>query len=97
MMLAMTLEANAAQDDHLVVALDLLKGLLQDFDRIPRIAGEIFLERACDAIGRFAQTIARGIVAGPADHRPDRLFDLRFVGPLARRLRDRDAFQPARL
>src|SRR3954464_1525886 len=95
--LAMAFEANAAQDDHLVVAFDLLKGLLQDFGRILRIAGEILLEGARDPVRRIAQTVARGIVAGPADHGPDRLLDLRPLRPLARRLRDRDTFQPARL
>jgi hypothetical protein len=95
--LAMAFEANAAQDDHLVIAFDLLKGLLQDFGRILRIAGKILCEGARNPVRRVVQAVAGGIVARPADHGPDRLLDLGPARPFARQLRHRDALQPARM
>ncbi len=60
--LAMAFETDAAQHDHLVVALDLLEGLLQDGFRILAIAAEPFLEGLGDAGRRFLQAIACGVL-----------------------------------
>jgi len=69
MMLAMALERNPAQHNHLIVAFDLLERLLKDVDGVLRVAREILLERACDAARCLDQAVALRIVAGPADNR----------------------------
>src|SRR5712671_4393189 len=85
--LAMTLEANAAQHDHLVVAFDLLKGPLQDLDRVLGVAGKEFLEGARDARRRVEQASPLRIVAGPTDDGADRRLDFGALGPLGLWLR----------
>src|SRR5512135_489556 len=52
MMLAVALEANATQHNHLVIAFDFLESLFQDFDRILSIADEKLLKRARHTSGR---------------------------------------------
>jgi len=84
MMLAMALETDVLQDDHLVVAIGLFEGALELLDRIGLIAGEKFLVSACHATGRAAQALPRRIIAGPAQQNAHRLFGL-FAGRPARR------------
>ena len=87
MVFAMTLEPDAAKHDHLVIAFDLLEGLLQDLDRVLTITREELLERACHARRRLAQAIPLGIIARPPDDGPDRRLDLGSTGLLDLRLR----------
>src|SRR5262249_24146081 len=61
---------------HLVIALDLLEGLLQDLGGILRIAGKEFLERARHPRRRLGKPVAPRIVAGPADDGSKRGLDL---------------------
>src|SRR5271156_4712157 len=63
--LAMAFEGNAAQDDHLVVAVDLLEGLSEDLLRLDIIAAEVLAEGAHEPLGRFAKAVALGILADP--------------------------------
>ncbi len=74
-MFAVALETDAAQHDHLVIAFDLLEGLLQDRLGVLVVAAEILFERARHAGRRFLQAIARRVVAGPADDRLERFLD----------------------
>ena len=89
MVLAVGFEADVAQHDHLVVAVGLLEGSLQDFDGVLEISCEPFLVGADDAIGRAEQTLARGIVARPAQQRAHGLLRLLACRALARPLRGR--------
>ena len=73
-MLAVAFEADGAERNHLVVALDLLEGLGQDFRGVHRVAREILLVGLDDTLWRLDQPIARGILAGPAENRAHRLF-----------------------
>jgi len=73
--LAVRLEADVAQQHHLIVALDLLEGALQQIDRIHRVALEEFFGGFHHALWRAGEPLARRIVTGPADqrfHRPQR-------------------------
>jgi hypothetical protein len=76
MMLAMRGEADVAEQDDLVVALDLAEGALQDGDRIERVAGEILLEGASDARRCLEQTLAGRIIVRPAQEGGDGRFCL---------------------
>ena len=79
-MLAVALEADAAQHDHLVVAFGLREGLGQDLLRVLVIAAKVFLVGARHARGRLDEAVAVGIVAGPADDGADRGLDLGAAG-----------------
>ena len=61
----------------------------QDFDGVLEISCEPFLVGADDAIGRAEQTLARGIVARPAQQRAHGLLRLLACRALARPLRGR--------
>ena len=76
-MLAMALEGDAAQHDHLVIAVDLGEGLAQHLLRILVVAGEIFAEGAPQPVRRLAQAVAVGVLADPLQHRAERVLDLR--------------------
>ena len=75
-MLAMALETNATQYDHLVIAFDLFEGLFQDIDRVLCIACEEFLQRARYARRRLDQAVPFGIFARPPDDGANRRLDL---------------------
>jgi hypothetical protein len=66
-MLAVRLEADVAEHDHLVVARDLLKAAAQQQVGVFGIAGESLLIGAHDARGRIAQASATRIIASPSD------------------------------
>jgi hypothetical protein len=80
-MLAMALEADATEHDHLVIALDFLEGLLQNQCGILTISGEKFLEGTSNASGSFDQSGSLRIVARPSNNRPERRFDIGSAGP----------------
>ncbi len=65
--LAVALEADAAQHDHLVVAFGLLEGLGQDRLGVLAVAREIFLIGARHARRRLGEPVAVGVIARPAD------------------------------
>src|SRR3546814_17886234 len=73
MMFAVRLERNIAQQHDLVIAADLFESAGQMNRRVLDIAVAIFLPRARDALRRFAQPIARGIVAPHFARRPQPL------------------------
>jgi hypothetical protein len=83
-MLAMALESNATQRNHLVITLDFLESLLQNLDRILGVTGKILFECAGDASRRFDQTIAFRIVAGPSDNGSQSSLHLGSVRPAER-------------
>ena len=87
-MLAMALEADATEHDHLVIAFDFLEGLLQNQRGILTISGEKFFKGTRDASGSFDQSGSLWIVARPSNNRPERRFDIGSVGPT-----DIDAFR----
>src|SRR5208337_2168287 len=72
-MLAMALERDAAQHDHLVVALDFGEGLAQHLRRILVVTAKILAERPYQPVRRFAQAVAVGVFADPSDDRAERL------------------------
>src|SRR6516162_5025993 len=74
--LAMRLEADVLQNNNLVVAVGLLKGLLEQPDRVLIIATEELLVGAHDAVRRAEQPFALWIVARPPDQGPNRLLSL---------------------
>ena len=97
-MLAMRLEADVAQHDHLVVAVDLAKRAPQELERVVVVAAEPVLVRADDASRRADEPLALGIVADPLEQRAHgcfgffargfgfaRLWRGRFVGVGSRR------------
>src|SRR3546814_6421047 len=51
-----------SQHDHLVVAVGLLEGALQNLDRVDFVAREELLEGADNPCGRFDQPLAVGVV-----------------------------------
>ena len=63
MVLAMAFETDAAQHDHLVIAVDLFEGLFEDLLGILVIAAEIFAKRPHEALGRLMEAVAIGILA----------------------------------
>src|SRR3546814_19348649 len=69
--LAVGLEADVAQQHHLVVALDFLEGALQQVDGVHCVAVEELVEGLHYALRRASEALAQGIVAGPADQRLD--------------------------
>src|SRR6185437_10382443 len=71
-MLAMALEADVLQDDHLVVAVGLLEGALQELVGVAAIAREILLEGAHHPRRRALQALALRIIARPAQQRAHR-------------------------
>jgi hypothetical protein len=86
-------KADATQDDHLVIAFDLLKSLFQDLDGVLSIACEELLERARDARRRLLQAVPFRIVSRPPDDGADRGLDFGSAGPLALGLRCSCAIQ----
>jgi len=75
-MLALALETDAAQRHHLVIALDLVEGLLQSLDRVLSVADEGLFKCARHPRRRLDQAGAIGIIAAPPDNRPHGGFDL---------------------
>src|SRR6478672_3332161 len=73
MVLAMRLERNVLEQHDLVVTADLLEGAAEMHRRVFRIAVGIFAPRARHPSRSVEQAFAVGIVASPADQRPDRL------------------------
>jgi hypothetical protein len=65
--LAVRLEADVAQQNHLVVTLDFLEGALEQVEGVDGVAGEELLVGLYDALRRAGQAFARRVVAGPAD------------------------------
>ena len=76
MVLAMALEGDAAQHDHLVIAIDLAEGLVQNLVRVFVIAGKIFAVGAHHTIGRLDQAVAIGVLANPFQDGAKRVFGL---------------------
>ena len=76
MMLAMAFEGDAAEHDHLVVALDLAECLVQNLVRVFVIAREIFAVSTHHTIGRLNQTVAIGVLANPLEYGAERLLGL---------------------
>ena len=70
--LAVRLERDVLQQHDLVIAADFLEGAAKMLRGIFLIAARIFPPRARDAPRRIEQAFAVGVVAGPADQRPDR-------------------------
>jgi hypothetical protein len=79
----MTLEANVAQNHHLVIAVDLFERFLQDLGGILAIAGKELFERTHHARRRLDQAFAVGIVAGKANDGAYRGLNLSPLGPAA--------------
>src|SRR5271166_148597 len=75
-MFAMTFERNTAENDHLVIAVRLLEGLLKDQLRVLTIAGKVFLKGADQTARSFAKTVAIGVFSDPAKDLSERLLDL---------------------
>src|SRR5260370_42509533 len=84
MVLAMGLEPDVLQHHHLVVALGLLEGTLQELDGIGLVALKELLEGAHHAARGRAQALAVGIVACPLDEHADRRLGLGARGPALR-------------
>src|SRR6476469_5328337 len=80
-MLAMALEGDAAEHDHLVITFDFLEGLLQNQSGILAIAGKKFFEGTPNASGGFDQSRSLWIIARPSNDRPKCRFDIGSVGP----------------
>jgi hypothetical protein len=74
--LAVAEEWNATQDDHLVVAIDLLERSLQNLLGILAVARKVLAIRAQDPIRRIAQSVASRLLAHPTEHGADRLAHL---------------------
>ncbi len=68
-MLAMRLEADVAQHDHLVVAVDLAERAPQELERVVVVAAEPVFERADDAAWCSEEPFAIRIVANPLEQR----------------------------
>ena len=67
-MLAMALERNTAQNHHFVVTFGLFEGLLQDLLGVLPVAGKVFGESFDQAARGFAQPVAIGVFANPAQN-----------------------------
>ena len=80
MVLAVALEPDVLQDDHLVIAVGLFEGPLEQFDRIDAITGEEFLVRANDAVGGTQQAFTVGIVSRPQQQGADGFFGFGTAG-----------------
>ena len=65
--LAMGFEADVLQHHHLVVIGDLFEGAGQDLNGIGIVTAEEFLIGARHAVRGPDQSLARGVIAGPAD------------------------------
>src|SRR5580698_7018540 len=83
MVLAMALKGDAAQHNHLVIAVDLAEGLVQNLVRIFFVAREIFAVGAHHTIGRFDQAVASGVLANPLEDSAERILGLRVADRLA--------------
>ena len=79
---AVALHVDAAQHDHVVIALHVLEGARQLLGRVAVVAGEPLAIGLDDALGRVQQAFAVGIVAGPGQQRPDGGHGLVFGGAL---------------
>jgi hypothetical protein len=88
MVLAVALEGDVADQNHLAIALDLLENPVEHAGGILGVSGVEFLEGFGDPRRCLRQTFPGRVVAGPADegaHRSLRLFPARapclpFVG-----------------
>jgi glycine cleavage system pyridoxal-binding protein P len=74
--LAVREERNIADDNDIVVAAEILKGPFERFQRLLAVARRELFIGVGDALRRVEEAVARGIVAGPRDQRPDSLFGL---------------------
>jgi len=83
MVLAMALELDVAQHDQLVVAGDLLEGALEVFARLVGIAAEPVAVGIDDALGRVQQSLARRVLAGPAQQRANGVLGLVAINTVA--------------
>ena len=74
-MFTMTFERNTAENDHLVIAVRLLEGLLKDQLRVLTIAGKVFLKGANQTTGGFAKAVSIRVFPDPAKDLSKRLLD----------------------
>src|SRR5271166_1567155 len=74
-MFAMTFERNTAENDHLVIAVRLLEGLLKDQLGVLTVAGKVFLKGANQTTGGFTKTVSIGVFTDPAKDLSKRLLD----------------------
>ena len=91
--LAVALQADVAQQHDLVVAVGLLEGAFEQRDRIDVVAVEELLIGPGDAGRGIDQSLARRVVAGPAQQGADGLFGLLAGRPIGRGRRCRDGRQ----
>jgi hypothetical protein len=76
MVFAMRFEVDAAQDDHLVVSLDLLERALQEGHRVALITAEPVLVGLHDATRRIDESLTLRILPRPSQQRRDGVFRL---------------------
>src|SRR5258708_39772116 len=74
--LAMRLEADVAQHDHVVITFDFLEGAGQIFFGILRVTREPVLISADDTARRIEQAFPQRIVACPTEQRANGVFGL---------------------
>ncbi len=65
--LAMALDIDIGQHDHVVIALHILEGLAERLERIGVIAGEPLLIGLDHAFGRVDQAFTARVIPGPGD------------------------------
>lgn len=70
-MLAMALETNSPEHNHLIVAVRFFERFLKYLPRILRIPGEVFFKCPRHSSGSLEQTLAVGIVTRPKNDRPE--------------------------
>lgn len=75
-MLAVRLEVNVSQDDHLVIAVHFLKSAAEEVDRVLTVAAEPVFECPCHAARSRRETLTIGVVADPFDQRANCRFSL---------------------
>ncbi|MNE13941.1 hypothetical protein D3C80_1067960 [compost metagenome] len=86
--LAVALDLDVAQDDHVVIAGHVLEGARQLLARVGVIAVEPFAIGVDHALGRVDQARTLGIVAGPGDQGAHRFQRLLAAGALGRLIGD---------
>ena len=82
-MLAVRRKRNLADENHIVVAVNFLEDAVEHARRVLLVSGKELFIGLDDPFGRVAETLARGIVAGPAQKNPHGR-----LGLLARRARE---------
>src|SRR5262245_5165383 len=73
-MLAVRLERDVTEHDHLVVTADFFEGAAEVVRRIDGVAGKPVRIRVDHAFGGVEQTFALRVIAGPAQQRTNRRF-----------------------